>query len=76
MKATNQECRWRFSSSIGGDGSQLSAWETSCGQFCTETESTPDREGFRNGFCFCPYCGGSLLLVLRPHDLADNEVHA
>lgn len=66
MNAAKQECRWRFVEAKfqGSQGQLLAAWETSCDQWCVDSESTPDRHGFRNGFCFCPYCGGPLLLLL------------
>lgn len=59
MEASTSECRWRF---VEGNDD---AWETSCDQWCIESAGTPDRHGFRNGFQFCPYCGGALVLVPR-----------
>jgi hypothetical protein len=58
----NTECRWRFSwECIDENGEQLdAAWETGCGQWCVRSVSTPQPDGFRNGFEFCPYCGCKL----------------
>lgn len=61
MKASERECRWRF---VPASDDKQAAWETSCDQWCIDSESSPDRHGFRNGFQFCPYCGGPLVLLL------------
>lgn len=61
MEASTSECRWRF---VNATDDKQAAWETSCDQWCIDSESTPDRHGFRNGFQFCPYCGSKLMLVL------------
>lgn len=67
MVASKQECRWRFHEAVvSGDSLAVqAAWETSCDQWCIDSECSPSRDGFRNGFCFCPYCGGPLVLVLN-----------
>ncbi len=64
MEASTSECRWRF---VAATDDKQAAWETACDQWCIDSESTPDRHGFRNGFLFCPYCGAKLMLVL-PHE--------
>lgn len=69
---SRDECRWRFSAeSVGAHGGVLqAAWETGCGQWCIDSESTPDKTGFRNGFLFCPYCSRPLLLQVKREDAA------
>lgn len=64
---TQAECRWRFEpANFSEDGELLEpAWETACGQWCVVTDSTPQADGFANGFEFCPYCGTKLTLLLR-----------
>lgn len=65
MKASQQECRWRFHPSpVSPPSLATGAWETSCDQWCVDSESAPSPDGFRNGFVFCPYCGGPMVLVL------------
>lgn len=67
MKAQSLDCRWKFATSqICPDSGDVMgpAWETACGQWCTLSECSPSQDGFRNGFCFCPYCGGPLVLEL------------
>lgn len=67
MKARTEECRWRYSAETPSIGEPLGdAWETACGQWMACSDGTPSADGFRNGFCFCPYCGGPLLLQLAP----------
>lgn len=63
MEASVNECRWRFTDADPFTNQQA-AWETSCDQWCIDSECSPSRDGFRNGFCFCPYCGGPLMLQL------------
>jgi hypothetical protein len=58
----NTECRWRWTDATN---ELQAAWETGCGQWCVDSESTPDKHGFRNGFVFCPYCGQHLVLILK-----------
>ena len=67
MKAQAGECRWRFHDSTE---SMQAAWETSCDQWCIDSECSPSRDGFRNGFLFCPYCGGPLVLQLSREEAA------
>lgn len=62
-----RECRWRFT--LGNEEEQT-AWETGCGQWCVDSESTPTHDGFRNGFQFCPYCGETLVLLLKAAEVA------
>lgn len=69
MNITTQECRWRHVPSTrtcNYGPPEAAAWESGCGQWCVESEGTPQADGFRNGFEFCPYCGNTLVLLLRP----------
>jgi hypothetical protein len=71
MERPNSECRWRFNPASVFDGEELdAAWETSCDQWCIESESTPRADGFRNGFEFCPYCGAQLVIMHAPAEVA------
>lgn len=72
MEATTSECRWRFNAAgLDGDGLQFdAAWETGCGQWCIESESTPQSDGFHNGFEYCPYCGNKLTLLIARKEVA------
>ena len=68
MKAQSLDCRWKFrKAQLCPDSGDVmtAAWETNCGQWCTESESAPHADGCRNGFNFCPYCGGPLQLELE-----------
>lgn len=71
MEAHNSECRWRFTPATWNvEVAHNSAWETSCGQWCIESEGTPQADGFKNGFEYCPYCGQHLVLLLRAAEVA------
>lgn len=74
MNARKQECRWRYvvpgTETAGEWTGDESAWATSCEQWCVAGGCAPSRDGFRNGFCFCPYCGGPLVLLLSKSEEA------